>query len=226
MTSKIRGDVEKLIPPVLIFNRSLNVRSTTFPPLLRLILTDGPRCQAGLQKQAGNSEMLWMGVSLWPPHPYSSNTSMPWIILSPGSFLCTCLGLNPWMQHSGLWITELRHGFVCKNKAMGYISIYYNVASQDKANYLPPPATTERFTVLFSSFCAVVKKKKERKKTCFMLIPRGSAGGDNLTLYLEVLTLFQYILAFFKHLFMIGSFSKTLLASSSCTQLVSRGSNG
>lgn len=29
-----------------------------------------------------------------------------------------------------------------------------------------------------------------------MLIPRGSAGGDNLTLYLEVLTLFHIYLAF------------------------------
>lgn len=47
MTSKIRGGVEKLIPPVLIFNRSLNVRSTTFPLFPRLILMDVSCCQTG-----------------------------------------------------------------------------------------------------------------------------------------------------------------------------------
>ncbi len=47
MTSKIRGGAEKLIPPVLIFNRSLNVRSTTFPLFPRLILMDVSCCQIG-----------------------------------------------------------------------------------------------------------------------------------------------------------------------------------
>ncbi len=51
---------------------------------------------------------------------------------------------------------------------MGYISIYYNIASQDKANYTPPLNTTERYTVLFSSFYTVV----EKRPTCFILIPR------------------------------------------------------
>lgn len=47
MTSKIRGGAKKLIPPVLIFNRSLNVRSTTFPLFLLLILMDISCCQTG-----------------------------------------------------------------------------------------------------------------------------------------------------------------------------------
>lgn len=47
MTSKIRGGVEKFIPPVLIFNRSLNVRSTTFPLFPWLILMDVSCCQTG-----------------------------------------------------------------------------------------------------------------------------------------------------------------------------------
>lgn len=47
------------------------------------------------KKQKKASEMLRLGVSLWPPHPSRSNTSMPRIILSQGSFLCTRLGLNP-----------------------------------------------------------------------------------------------------------------------------------
>lgn len=131
--------------------------------------------------------MLWLGVSLWPSHPSSYNTSMPWIILSLGSFLHTWLGLNPWTQPWGKRVTEL-YGFVCKNKAMGYISVYYNIASQDKANYLSP-TTTERFTVLIILHCG-------EKKTCLMLIPWGSADGDSFALYLEVLTLFHIYLAF------------------------------
>ncbi len=53
MTSKIRGGAEKLIPSVLIFNRSINVTSTTFPLFLCLTLMDVSRCQTAkrLQRQ-------------------------------------------------------------------------------------------------------------------------------------------------------------------------------
>lgn len=188
LTSKIRGDAEKLIPPVLIFNRSLNVTSRTFPIFLLLILMDMSFCQSGedfrskqpLQKRCG-----W-GFYLWPSHPSPCNTSMPWIILSAGSFLCAWLGLNPRTQPWGKGVTEL-YGFVCKNKATGYISVYYNVASLDKANYLSP-TTIEKFTLLIILHCG--------EKTCFKLIPRGSADGDSLALYLEVLSLFHIYLAF------------------------------
>lgn len=41
-----------------------------------------------------------------------------------------------------------------KNKAMGYISIYYNVASQDKANYLPhPPPQRDHCAILIILHC-------------------------------------------------------------------------
>lgn len=85
------------------------------------------------------------------------------------------------MNAAGRIVDKRTMALFVKTKQTGYISVYYNVASQDKANYLPPSATTERFTVLFSSFCTVVNKRLP----CFILIPLGSAGGVNLGIYLE-----------------------------------------
>lgn len=184
-TSKIRGDAEKLIPPVLIFNRSLNVTSRTFPLFLLLILMDMSFCQSG-EDIRSKQKCCGCGFYLWPSHLSPCNTSMPWIILSVGSFLYTWLGLNPWTQPWGKGVTEL-YSFVCKNKATGYISVYYNVASLDKANYLSP-TTIKKFTLLIILHCG--------EKTRFMFIPRGSADGDSLALYLEVLSLFHIYLAF------------------------------
>ena len=66
---------------------------------------------------------------------------------------------------------------------MDYISIYYNVTSQDKANYLP--STTRE---IYSAILIILHCGEKKRLSCFILIPQGSAGGDNLTLYLEVLT--------------------------------------
>lgn len=47
MESRIREDAENLIPPVLIFKRSLSVRSTTFP--LSQVQTARHMCQTSCQ---------------------------------------------------------------------------------------------------------------------------------------------------------------------------------
>lgn len=88
---------------------------------------------------------------------------------------------------------------------MGYISVYYNVASQDKANYLPRPPPQRGSLCYSHHFCTVKKKtylfyaypsrKRWWRKPHF--ISRGAHS-------------FSYILRFFKHLFLIGSFGKTL----------------
>lgn len=137
MTSKIRGAVEKLIPLVLIFNRSLNVRSTTFPLFLHLILMDVSCCRTGkrLQKQHRNAVVGGFFVASSPFFRQYFH-ALNYLI---SGFFSLHLSWSESMNAAVRIVDNRTTALFVKNKAMGYISSYYNVAGQDKANYLPHP---------------------------------------------------------------------------------------
>lgn len=89
------------------------------------------------KKKKKASEMLRLGVSLWPPHPSRSNTSMPRIIFISGLFSLH----SSWsesMNAAGRIVDKRTVALFVKTKQTGYISVYYNVA-RTRQSQLPPP---------------------------------------------------------------------------------------
>lgn len=75
------------------------------------------------------------GGFVWPPHPSPGEISMPWILPRLQALFYALRGcsIRDW-RTAEPWLCFVEK----ENKATGYISAYYNVAGQDKANYTSP----------------------------------------------------------------------------------------
>lgn len=125
-TSKIRGDVEIWIPLVLIFNRSLNVRSTTFPLFPCLILMDVSCCQTGRDFRSRQPlRNAVVGGFFMASSPFFRQYFHALNYLISGFF---SLHLS-WSESTNAAVRTVDNRTTALfSKAMGYISVYYNEA--------------------------------------------------------------------------------------------------
>lgn len=139
------------------------------------------------------------GGFVWPPHPSPGEISMPWILPRLQALFYALRGcsIRDW-RTAEPWLCFVEK----ENKATGYISAYYNVAGQDKANYTSPTRHHGEIhcAILIIFFFALWWIKDSLVFFFFfflILIPRRRAGGETSIYIWKVLAPFSRRLTFF-----------------------------